>query len=249
MTTNAIDLRKRIISSDSRWSIEHGEKLYFIDDTGFDKIADRHQGSIICAGDGILIEQWRNWFTTPILNMAARPPYDRKDPDGKDRAIVVSLVFKGESRRMLSQGWYLLHGQDAKFCGSGAEYALECYSKNRCGRTSIGSAARQDPCTGGETKYVELDTFKHNLSAVTATLADALHMLQTKGNVMDLNTRNVTAISGRVPSELVAAISSGQVTLSAPTGQRIRLWTEAEKCNMDAALQELADMETAASQR
>ena len=123
MTTNAIDFHKKTLSSDSRWSITMGDELYFVDDTGFDKIADRHVGTIICAGDGKLIEQWRDWFTAPVLNMANKPPYDRKDQFGQDFAIVISLAYKTEGYPVLSQGWYLLHGADAKFCGSGAEHA------------------------------------------------------------------------------------------------------------------------------
>lgn len=249
MTTNAIDFHKKTLSSDSRWSITLNGKLYFVDDTGFDKIADRHVGAIICAGDGELIEQWRNWFTAPVLNMANKPPYDRRDHHGQDFAIVISLAYKTDGYPVLSQGWYLLHGTDAKFCGSGAEHAYACYSQNKCGRTSIGSAAMIDAMTGGETKYVELETSKNNLSTAPSSLAQALDSLNKRGNVMDLSTGNVTPIVPQASDELAAALSAGLVTLSAPTGQRVRLWTDAEKQNMDQALQRLADLEQAVNDR
>lgn len=34
MTTNAIDRVKKILASDSRWSIEDGDFILYVDDTG-----------------------------------------------------------------------------------------------------------------------------------------------------------------------------------------------------------------------
>ena len=247
MTTNAIDRRSRVIASDSRWSIELQGQLYFVDNTGFDKIADRAMGSIICAGDAKLIEIWRDWFHTPVLNMAATPAFERKGPDGKDYSIVISLVYKTGDYNILSQGWYLLHGDDAKFCGSGAEHALACYASNKCGRTSVVSAASKDPMTGGETKFVELETSRNNLSTNRVSLADATHQLQTKGNVMDMKSGKITPIAPQAAGSLDEALRAGNVSLSAPTGQPTRLWTDPEKENLLAALARLNEMEEAAN--
>jgi putative transposase len=188
----------------------------------------------------------RDWFHTPVLNMADTPPFERKGPNNEDYSIVISLVYKTGDYNILSQGWYLLHGEDAKFCGSGAEFALNCYSQNKCGKTSIATAATKDPMTGGETKFVELETSRNNLSQNRVSLDNAMKQLQTKGQVMDTKTGKVTAINPQA-SGLDEAIRAGFVTLSAPTGQPVRLWTQSEKDNLRAALERLNEMEAAAN--
>jgi len=109
-----------MLATDSRWSVYLGsEKLfYFVDDTGFDKMAARHFGAIICAGDALLIQDWRDWFLTPILNLNKLPAVERVNPNGDTESIVISLVYRQETKVAYSFGWYLDHGDEAKFSAS-----------------------------------------------------------------------------------------------------------------------------------
>lgn len=249
MTTNAIDKRKRVIASDSRWSIPDGDFLIYVDDTGFDKIADRHFAAILCAGDAILIEEWKNWFREPALRPHALPRTERRDADGNVQSITISLIQKPDCKILFSSGWYLDFEDVAKFSGSGAVFARDCYMRNRCGKTSIESAAAQDFATGGETKYVELETFKHNLHNARVTLAEATQQLLTKGQVVDTRTKKVVSLKEYQASAggVVSAIIAGEKSLSAPTGQAQRPWSDAEKEELRRAMEHIAALEQAAN--
>lgn len=248
MTTNVIDKSKKILTTDSRWSIQlENECIAFVDNTGFDKMADRHQGTIICAGDAELIDQWRDWFLSPRINTAALPATERLQ-NGEVRAITISLVLKPDGQILFSNGWYYDFEDHAKFSGSGAVYAKDCYSVNRCGYRAVATAAAQDPMTGGETKFVEIETFRTNLTARKTTLKDVEEQLQSRGMFMDLKTRKIEPLNGNPGGDAVAkGLRSGSFSLSAPTGQPHRAWTDREKQDLRTAMDRLAELEEAAA--
>lgn len=249
MTTNVIDRRKYVVASDSRWSIFNEAQGYvvYVDDTGFDKIADRHFGSLICAGDARLIEAWKAWFRAPILDVANLPATERYEPNGAVASIVVSLVTKPDGRLVYSFGWYLDHEDEAKFSGSGAVAARDCYVLNHCGKTAVESAGLVDPMTGGETKFVEVQTMRHNLHSQVVSLKEVEEQLLNRGHVMDLNTKKVVPLAQWNQQSVAQGLEAGSLSLSAPTGQPHRAWTEVEKNELRKALQNLADFELAAN--
>lgn len=250
MTTNAIDRRKKVVASDSRWSVEHGEDhLVFVDDTGFDKIADRAFACIVCAGDGVLIEEWKAWFRRPSIAAHSLPRTERTDKNGQMVSITISLIEKPSCKVLFSSGWYLDFEDEAKFSGSGAVHARDCYFRNRCGKTSIGSAAQKDHATGGETKFVETETFKHNLHSGNVTLSEATHLLLTRGLVVNTKTGKVITLKEYQSGGggVVDAIVAGEVSLSAPTGQAHRQWSESEKDELRRAMERVAELERAAN--
>lgn len=250
MTTNVIDRRKYVVASDSRWSILNEAEGYlaFVDDTGFDKIGDRNHASLVCAGDALLIEAWKNWFREPVLDISKLPDTERYDANGAVSSIVVSLVTKPDGRLVYSFGWYLDHMEEAKFSGSGAAPARDCYVVNGCGRTAVASAGMVDPMTGGETKYVEVQTARHNLHQEVVSLKEVEEQLMNRGLVMDLkNPEKVVSIAQWNQQSVAKGLEAGSLSLSAPTGQPHRAWTEVEKNELRKALQNLADFENAAS--
>ncbi len=248
MTTNAIDKLKKIIASDSRWSISAGDEILYVDDTGFDKIANRPVGCIICAGDAKLIEMWRLWFLSPVINTANFPPFDRMDANSPV-GITISYIQKPDGRILFSRGVYAIFGEDAMFSGSGAVIAMECYGKNRCAKTSIETAAAIDPATGGETKFVELETNRHNLSSQPVALADVQTQLGLRGIVMNTLTKKVTPIKDYMADQngVMRAVLKGEMSLSAPTGQPYRPWTDAEKAEFKKVMDGVAAQEAMAA--
>lgn len=248
MTTIVIDKKRKIVASDSRWSLSRGDLIFYVDDTGFDKIADRFQASIVCCGDGKLIEAWRDWFLRPAINTALLPPTERMEND-QCLSISINMVSKPDCRILFSRGWTLNYENEGMFSGSGAVHAKDCFSVNRCAKTAVHSASLKDPATGGETKYVEIETNRHNLSASKGTLAHAHEELLKRGMVMNTRTNNVTPISKLPPdiSGTVSAISNGDVSLSAPTGLPHAPWSDAEKLELRKAMEQLAESEKCAN--
>jgi hypothetical protein len=243
MTTNAIDQRKRIVASDSRWSFERDGHLYFVDDTGFDKIVDRPRAAIICAGDAQLIADWKAWFTSRIPSQVL-PATERTDRSGAMAAICVSVIAKPTCQLMFRNGWYLSADEDAMFTGTGAQFAYQCYLLNKCGRLSIASAAKSDPQTGGETKYIELDTNKHNVSLLQKEMKDLDREMLTRGMVMNMTTKKVVTIHEHQAahgSSAQAAIA--RFDLSAPTGHAPRAWSDAEKEKLSRVMAEITQLE------
>jgi hypothetical protein len=246
MTTNAISRQSRLLATDSRWSLleKRTGKLYFVDDTGFDKMADRRMGSIICAGDAQLIQQWREWFLTPVLNRHMQPPVERTGPRGQNHSINISVIYKPDAKVAFSFGWYLDFEDEAKFSGTGASYAKESYSLRRCCKTSVENAAKRDPMTGGEVKYVDMLNDRNNLSRQRMTVANVHEQLNSRGYVMDMNTGKVThASSDPALSTVAQGLKAGLLNLSAPTAHPELEWTDTEKANLARALEGLADLE------
>jgi hypothetical protein len=243
MTTNAIDRKQRVIASDSRWSIDAGDMLFYVDDTGFDKIADRHFGSIICAGDAILIEEWRNWFLTPRLNTADLPRVERPT-NAEPAKILLTVLLRPDVSILFTKGWSVSVDDHGIFAGSGAEYARKCYAVNGCAKRAVTTAATQDPATGGEVKFVEYATNRNNLSTKYASSKDALEQLKARGRVMNYMTKKDTPIaSAQLGSTGMLAKLGGELPLSAPAGHQISPWSDAEKESLRRALVRIAELE------
>jgi len=240
MTTNAIDQRGKMIASDSRWSISAGNLVFYVDDTGFDKIADRAEGSLICAGDAGLIQRWRDWFMLPVPMAIMRPPTE-DTVNGQPVRIAITVLQKPDASALFSKGEYLMYEDFAFFSGSGAQYARDCFSANGCSKRAVASAGQEDPLTGGETKFVELATNANNLSAQTATAQEAYAQLLQRGSVMDTATKKVVPIqdAATANASAVRAVQGGQLPLSAPSGKPIAPWSEKERKDLDAALAKL----------
>lgn len=250
MTTTAFDRVRQVVASDSRWSIPLPPyHVLYVDDTGCDKLADGQTLSMMFAGDGVLIEQWKAWFYNS-LDLAEMPGVERLE-SGSTHEISICLVQKPTGKVIFDWGRCITHGDDARFSGSGAPYARDCYDQNRCAVTSIVSAHKSDPFTGGQTKFIELASGHDNLSVVQRTMQDAIKELNERGFVMDTRTKSVTPIKDITESanEVLRALNAGEKSLSAPTGSPSRPWTESEKRALFRAFESVVETEKAARAR
>ncbi|MRJ38495.1 hypothetical protein [Pseudomonas haemolytica] len=251
MTTNVICRTKKLLTSDSRWScsiVGYPDHIAFVDNTGFDKLAVRQAHALVFAGDGELIAAWKAWFTAKSLDFGKMPGFHRLIPGTNIlESIVISLVKKPSCDVMFSSGNFMAHGEEARFSGSGAQFAKDCYARNLCGRTAITTAGQSDPATGGETKFVELETGSTNLTVLQATLNELKNALNVRGFVMDTTTKTVTPINAWQPGSADAkrAIVSSVASISAPTGLPTRCWSDQEQNEFVKALREVEREEAA----
>lgn len=247
MTTNVICRTQKILASDSRWSTDpladYPDCIAFVDDTGFDKLAVSRLYALVFAGDGELIARWKSWFLAPTLNFLNAPPVHRLIPDtNKLHSIVISLVKNSTGEVVFASGSFMAHRESARFAGSGAQFAKDCYAVNSCAKTAVATAGVSDPATGGETKFVELDTGKNNLTVMQTTLFDMKNALEQRGYIMDIGTMKVTPISEWQPSAggTRQAIANAVASVSAPTGLPTRCWSDQEQNELMRALQQVA---------
>jgi hypothetical protein len=248
MTTNAIDRVNKLVASDSRWSMPlDGNRIAYVDDTGFDKLANRQFHTMAFAGDGILIEQWKHWFSAETLDFDNLPPFQRLEGNTLV-TLYFSLVQKPDCTVIFNSGWWIHHGEHASFAGSGATHAYDCFVLNGCGKRAIVSASANDPATGGEIKFVELVSGFHNLNHEQTTLAHVIQQLNLRGFVMDTNTKVITPIKDlqQATVEALRALESGERSLTAPTGLPMRCWTESQKDVFKNALRDVSRQEAEA---
>lgn len=244
MTTNAFDRVKLMVTSDSRWSIpfpnaHNPTHVIYVDDTNFEKISTSDRATLVFAGDGLLIDEWKTWFKKP--NFLALPRTDRVQ-DNILYDISICVVVNKTGRISYDSGSCLMHNESARFAGSGAFRARDCFAHNACAIKAIDTAGAPDadPYTGGTTQYLELHTGVTNLTRMESTLQDAEHELDTRGQVMELSNGKVTSLKEFLASRTDAeqALHASGVHLSAPTGQQSRKWTVSEKEALRVALQE-----------
>jgi hypothetical protein len=247
MTTNVICRPFKLLASDSRWSTPmpgHPGFVAFVDECGFDKIALRPTHALVFAGDGELIAGWKDWFSKPSMDFSNLPRTSRIIPGTNiEESMVVSLVRRATADVSFTVGRFVSHGEDARFTGSGAEFAKDCYAVNKCGKTSIGSAKTRDVFTGGDVKFVELESGSNNLNMTQATFQELLSAINQRGFVMDTKTNTVTPINEWRASHPDAdrAASAGSLTsISAPTGMPVRSWSDQEQGEFIKALQAVA---------
>lgn len=247
MTTNVLDFKTKRLTSDSRWSLIIQHYLCYIDDSGFDKIADRPGASMICAGDAKLIDLWKQWFRTGDSE-ADLPETVRTDSNGKLHAVCISLVEKPLFTVNSMAGSYHALGDLASFCGSGGTAALACYATNGCSTRCVETASKHDLQTGGSVKFVDFVTSQNNLGPSDTTYADLEQSLFKRGKIMNLIDGVTVPVQPIDEGVLRQALSAGTVSLTAPTGQAPRAWTDEEKNAAREAMRRIIAREQIANQ-
>ncbi|WP_313465672.1 hypothetical protein [Stenotrophomonas sp.] len=249
MTTNVLDKRNARVTSDSRWSVDDaaGGYVYYVDNTHFDKIAERSTAVMICAGDAELIDQWKQWFVDEDAGYEA-PPSHLQDLQGNViAAITVTVITKPGFAVDFSEGLYHRHEDSAYFCGSGGAAAKDCYSVNGCSFRCVDSASVADPFTGGDVKYYDVSSFENNLSNPKASLQDMLDQLVDRGFAMNKTTREITPMSPLTQEELRQKLANGTLSASAPTGVPLRGWSDRARHDAQEAMRRIVEREKAAN--
>ncbi len=160
MTTTIYDRAKGLITCDSRWSIPDDRfGVLYVDEAEFSKIEIASGHAFVFAGKAEVIHAWKVFLKNRERGIAMAEP----TMDGIS-ALVAELG---------SGNWKYYYGQDIAlpdqanpqtiFAGTGSSHAARCWQANRCPKKAVASAMIYDICTGGEIRYVELQSGKHNL--------------------------------------------------------------------------------------
>ncbi|WP_321938242.1 hypothetical protein [Burkholderia cepacia] len=237
MTTTAYDLSAKLLTSDSRWSIELGTtKIAYVDDAGFDKIEIVGEHAFLFAGSSAGIDSWKKYIHAGGgLNI----------PDLNGIALFALNVTTQEILVSYGQDIALpnIDALKASFAGSGARHAAKCWEKNGCGRQAIETAKSLDYYTGGTTKFLELATKTHNL-VNNIDVTQLGKQFLAKGMIMYINGQSSQSVATAAANdtevkELCEKIAQGSIALSAPCDAMMMEPTEEDNKKVRAAMQKI----------
>lgn len=237
MTTNVFDQKKNVLATDSRWSfsvkgktgIDLPDIVGFVDNTGFEKIVFDPTTVFMFAGDGALINEWRDRILSRNLLVGRRP--------GVARNFAICMVRRSDACILMEHG-QKINGGPFRFAGTGAEPAYECWEKNRDPQRAVQSATLRDRASGGNVKFFDGTTGDHNID-FSVSYADVAEQFLKKGCIMYTNHSlpvNEAVKKDPRAEEFVGRIKAGTIQAEAPSGYDPVIWTAEDEERLDKAL-------------
>lgn len=235
MTTNVLDLRNGIAASDSRWSVDTPDILAYVDDAGFDKVSEKNRYVFLYAGNSLLIQKWKDYVESDGLT--------DKPTDTEMKGLVAITITDMESGHVIFERTQSFPLSDARFAGSGALPAMQCWMLNGCAKRAVSSAISTDSYSGGEIKYHDFcgDNNLDGNSRVEAILQEMAKrgMIMYKGNaVSPMPIQEAALVDPRVKT-LLDDISAGKVEPCAPCMEMHMPWEQGELRRLDRALSQV----------
>jgi hypothetical protein len=248
MTTNIFDGNAKVMASDSRWSIEYGPWLFYLDDTGYEKIL-RHNGfSLMFAGNGRKIQEYKDWIRS-------NPPDDSSMPNEKGMSVCMIEDATGE---VVFQRQQDINSENVLCAGSGARWAFGCWIQNKCSKQAVKTAKSKDVCSGGDVKYVDFAQGAVATNVVTYTVQKELHIDTVTKNILERgNAMKIQALPPGTPdlpfnkadgildvaqneqaarAAAKALAASGQLTATAPCAGMHNDWDQDDRAEFKKAL-------------
>lgn len=232
MTTNAYDKNLGVMATDSRWSINYRDYILYLDNTGYNKIEVIADYIYMFAGDGVKIQEWKNW-----LRSAPNPQTIPTDYKG----INIGVADR-RTKDMDTYGNGSLNMDDGFFAGSGTLYAFTCWYKNRDPKKSVETAKNHDDHSGGEVKFYEINSNASNLNYPQheGDIISLGNAIMEKGKFI-MNKRTTSANSNINPSDadsvlkiedyaiIKEKVANGELRASAPFDGMENDWSESDK--------------------
>jgi hypothetical protein len=243
MTTNVYDRKAGIMASDSRWSVQYGNYLLYVDDIGVDKITP-YQGHVaMFAGDSREILIWKNWLLTNPTDLSLMP-----EPNKVNICLArekdLDVIF--EYRVLTVPGV-------AYFGGTGGIEALKCWVNNGCAKKSVATASSIDMCTGGQVMFYDLNNRDSNLTAFLSGTAPITpeyiaNQVITRGTFMTMpaGLNGISSVeqsisNNSILNEIKRKLADGSLSATAPFEGMNEPWPSAEKQKLRDAFQSIID--------
>lgn len=246
MTTTVYDLLAKVVTSDTRWSIDLTESqppvVVYVDKTDFAKISDRYEHVLVLAGFGPLIAEWKRWWVESLD--------EENTPDFEINgiaAVAVLIVDKVQNKVLTKLGPFHANrcGETSRllsaFSGSGGIHAAKYWQMHQCAWASIVDASEKDVFTSEFVNFVDFDSNTTNIEINSHNYADITSALIERGFVMDVNTKKSVPLSqSALAATITAKIQSGAVFASAPMpGLSEFKWTTEKKDEFKAAIRSI----------
>lgn len=253
MTTNIFDKNSAVMATDSRWSIEWGSWLMYLDDTGYEKIERSNGVALMFAGYGGKIQQYKDWIRSKPTN------FDNM-PDVKG----MSVCMVNEATNMVMFRKHQDIEANEVFCaGSGARSAYTCWLMNKCSKTAVESAKQKDHYSGGDVKYINFSTKESNLVSYLPQVQLTIQMISEniiqRGIAMKIHATptgtpnlalqkvaNGANDEADARAEMAALVAEGKLSATAPCDGMHNDWSEEDKEDFKAALAQMFGWDSAA---
>lgn len=243
MTTNVLDIQNKMMTSDSRWSNTTSRAIFYIDNTDFDKMCVNGNCAFMFAGDGNLIQEWKDWVFDTNRDVSKFPDVEREYPNGKKFSISLCGIIISSGKICVERG--LMEFENAKFAGTGGVYALQCWTKNRCAKKAIETASSWDSLSGGRVAYANLEDGSHNTKN-NCTVFDVSNDLRIRGFKMNKDTKEIISmrdVAANDPDVIElwgdSNASNLKAVVNAPCESMYIPWTEQEKLDLATGLKEM----------
>lgn len=160
MTTTIYDRAKKIVACDSRWSIPDDRfGVLYVDEAPYLKIEIAENHAFVFAGKAPVIGQWKTFLRGRAAGL------EILRPTMHGIAALIAEIGSGNLKHYYKQDIVLPDVFDVHtvFAGTGSIHAARCWQTNQCAARAVSSAKNFDVCTGGEIRFVELQSGHHNL--------------------------------------------------------------------------------------
>ena len=241
MTTNIYDKAAKTVAADSRWSIELSDgRLWYVDDTNYDKIHSTSQFVTLFAGDAVVINTWKAWLDSDGIDQMQS---EMDLPATNDTSIGVIDIDSGLITFKRNTSNFVCPNDSYFFSGTGASHAYRCWTQNFCYTRAINTAMSRDLCTGGSVRYFHLDKKTGNvvqstdLNLITEAIVERGYIMEvdSTGGTKAIPYRDLAANDPDINS-LKDQLVSGSLRPSAPSHDSHVAWTTEERTNLFDAL-------------
>ncbi len=236
MTTNVFDISTRLMATDSRWSIDSENLIIYIDDTGFDKICVARGYALMFAGDGCVIQLWKDWI-------ASVPEGSRGIPAKLHNAAISICVVNIDSAEIKFEYGQNIKLDMARFAGSGSIPANNCWVKHGDAKKAVDSANKIDWFSGGTITFMDFVSGDNNLQN-SATIHDVNERILTSGKVMFKTNAKIVPITEAAVydaevRDIIGQVSDGKLTANAPCDAMYNTWDEDSINKLTAVFDEI----------
>lgn len=213
----------------------------YLDDTGYEKLVIHKKKVLMFAGFGKVIQQWKDWIFSDPIDASGMPPH---------KGMAVCMV-DAETQNVDFHAHQDIVSDGVHCAGSGARPAYGCWLLNKCAKTAVETAKKQDFCSGGEVKYFDFRSGENNASnpfAAQMTIDEVDKAINQRGVVMKINVPGLgnppfAFANGANDDESEAAvkeirskIASGELSANAPCDGMYNDWSEENKIKFNKAL-------------
>lgn len=230
MTTNVFSLIQsyKIMACDSRWSYETERFLYYVDDSGYEKIVFTERMVAIFAGKANIIELFKRWINNGFVDSMPNP---------NGISIIAYDILRDE---FFTRNHRFAYPSDNNpqvlFSGSGAFDAMRSWEKHNNCIQAVQDACLTDIYTGGMVKFFNVLSQEHNIPFVQTPLSDLFNLLKERGFVMRKHAKQLNAIAEPIKTAMndpeilqdLSGLSSSEASFDAPAPEAMIEWQEDE---------------------
>lgn len=226
------------MATDSRWSHIFGSRLVYVDDLSYSKIEIFENTAFMFAGDGRMIQSWKDWISSAPTDSSAMPGYDG----------VCVCVVEISSKKVRFKQPQDITKDGGYFAGSGSMPAYRCWSVNGDAKKAVMSASQSDPYSGGMVRHIDLNNMAGNLEigpVVRQRIEDVIQAVLERGMVMTIAhpaapfPLSKLAANDVEVKEIRDAIASGQIAPAAPCDGMYTEWTDDQKSELKGVLADI----------